>query len=89
MVLVGASGLRCFLKMAWRTTEDLDLSVAASAEDVTAALDSLQGWSQDPRLEHDPWNGEIPKSCSREFWPSGVDLVASVGRSNATDAIHY
>jgi len=52
IVLIGASGLRCFLKVSWRTTEDLDLSVAATVEDATAALDSLPGWSQDPRFEH-------------------------------------
>jgi len=52
MALVGASVLRCFLKMSWRTTEDLDLSVAATVEDATAALEDLPGWSQDPRFEH-------------------------------------
>jgi len=38
MVILGAAALRCFMSMAWRTTEDLDLTVAASIEDATAAL---------------------------------------------------
>ena len=33
MVVLGAAALRCFMPMAWRTTEDLDLTVAASIED--------------------------------------------------------
>lgn len=52
MVLVGASALRCFLQMSWRETEDLDLSIAATVEDAKAALTTLLGWSNDPRLEH-------------------------------------
>jgi predicted nucleotidyltransferase len=51
MVILGAGALRCFMPMSWRTTEDLDLSVAASIEDATAALSFLPGWSSDPRQE--------------------------------------
>ena len=38
MVVLGAAALRCSMPMSWRTTEDLDLTVAASIEDATAAL---------------------------------------------------
>ena len=47
MVLLGASALRCFLEMSWRTTEDLDLLVAASVAEALAALALLEGWVQD------------------------------------------
>ena len=51
MVILGAGALRCFMPMSWRTTEDLDLSVAASIEDATASLSKFPGWSSDPRQE--------------------------------------
>ena len=67
MVLLGASALRCFLEMSWRTTEDLDLLVAASVADALAALALLERWVQDPHREH--------------RWRSGsgiaVDIVAA------------
>jgi predicted nucleotidyltransferase len=52
MVLVGASSLRCFLPLHWRTSQDLDLSVATTVDDTAAALVTLPGWSRDPKLEH-------------------------------------
>jgi predicted nucleotidyltransferase len=55
IVVVGAAALRCFLNLSWRTTQDLDLSVASTIEDATSALDGLPGWSRDPRLEHRWW----------------------------------
>lgn len=51
MVVLGAAALRCFMPMSWRTTEDLDLTVAASIDDATAALSLFPGWSSDPRQE--------------------------------------
>ncbi len=51
MVVLGAAALRCAMPKSWRTTEDLDLTVAASIEDATAALSLLPGSSSDPRQE--------------------------------------
>lgn len=51
LVILGASALQCFMSLGWRKTQDLDLSVAARVEDVSAAVAQLPGWLPDPRQE--------------------------------------
>jgi predicted nucleotidyltransferase len=73
MVVLGAAALRCFMPMSWRTTEDLDLTVAASIEDATAALSLLQGWSSDPRQEQ-RWR--TPSGIAVDIVPASDDALA-------------
>lgn len=73
MVVLGAAALRCSLPRLWRTTEDLDLSVAASIEDVRAALSRLPGWSPDPRQEQ-RW--QSPAGIPVDIVPVGTDALA-------------
>ena len=73
MVVLGAAALRCFMPMSWRTTEDLDLTVAASIEDTTAALSFLPGWSSDPRQEQ-RWR--TPSGIAVDVVPASDEALA-------------
>ena len=73
MVILGAGALRCFMPMSWRTTEDLDLSVAASIEEATAALSLLPGWSSDPRQEQ-RWR--TPAGIAVDIVPASTEALA-------------
>jgi predicted nucleotidyltransferase len=73
MVVLGAAALRCSIPMSWRTTEDLDLAVAASIEDATAALSFLPGWSSDPRQEQ-RWR--TPSGIAVDIVPASDDALA-------------
>jgi predicted nucleotidyltransferase len=73
MVVLGAAALRCSMPMSWRTTEDLDLSVAASIEDASAALSLLPGWSSDPRQEQ-RWR--TPAGVAVDIVPASTEALA-------------
>jgi predicted nucleotidyltransferase len=73
MVVLGAAVLRCFMPMSWRTTEDLDLTVAASIEDATAALSKLPGWSSDSRQEQ-RWR--TPVGIAVDIVPASTEALA-------------
>jgi len=73
MVILGAAALRCFMPMIWRTTEDLDLTVAASIEGATASLSLLPGWSSDPRHEQ-RWR--TPAGIAVDIVPASDDALA-------------
>jgi len=73
MVILGAGALRCFMPMSWRTTEDLDLSVATSYENATAALSQLPGWSSDPRQEQ-RWR--TPAGVAVDIVPASDEALA-------------
>jgi hypothetical protein len=42
-VLVGAAALACQMEMCWRKTNDLDITVVADEEELTARLRGLAG----------------------------------------------
>jgi predicted nucleotidyltransferase len=73
LVVLGAAALRCAMPMSWRTTEDLDLTVAASIEDATAALSLLPGWFPDPRLEQ-RWR--TPTGIAVDIVPATAEALA-------------
>jgi predicted nucleotidyltransferase len=73
MVVLGAAALRCFMPMSWRTTEDLDLTVAASIEDATGALSLLPGWFSDTRQEQ-RWR--TPSGIAVDIVPASDDALA-------------
>jgi len=73
MVVLGAAALRCSMPMSWRTTEDLDLTVAASIEDATAVLSQLPGWSPDPRQEQ-RWR--TPVGIAVDIVPASDEALA-------------
>jgi predicted nucleotidyltransferase len=73
MVVLGAAALRCAMPMSWRTTEDLDLTVAASIEEATAALSQLPGWSSDPRQEQ-RWR--TPAGVAVDIVPASDEALA-------------
>jgi len=72
-VVVGASALRCHMPMSWRTSEDLDLSVAASVEDAVAAIARLSGWTPDPRQEQ-RWHS--PAGIAVDIIPASHEALA-------------
>ena len=49
-VLVGAAALACQMDMAWRKTNDLDLTVVADEAELAAELRGL-GWTRHERFE--------------------------------------
>jgi len=70
-VLIGAAALGCFLDMRWRSTADLDLTLAISLEEF---LDEslVPGWRRDRRMEH-RWyapGGEVV-----DIIPAGPELL--------------
>jgi len=73
MAILGAAALRCFMPMFWRTTEDLDLSVAASIEGAAAALSRFPGWSPDLRQEQ-RWR--TPDGIAVDIIPASADALA-------------
>ena len=72
-VVLGASALRCFMPMPWRTTEDLDLTVAANMDDATTALSALPGWTPDPRQEQ-RWR--TPSGIAVDIVPASREALA-------------
>lgn len=72
-ILVGASALRCFIEMSWRTTADLDLSVAASIKDASTALATLPGWSPHPKYEQ-RWLTD--RGIAVDIVPAGPEALA-------------
>jgi len=88
MVLLGASAIRCFLEMSWRTTEDLNLLVAARVADAVATLARLKGWVQDSHREQRWRSGSgiavdivpaDPEALTRGYidWPRSGKAVSS------------
>ncbi len=73
MVVLGAGALGCSIPMSWCTTEDLDLTVAASIEDATAALSLLPGWSSDSRQEQ-RWR--TPSGIAVDIVPASEEALA-------------
>jgi predicted nucleotidyltransferase len=72
-VVVGASAIRCHMPMSWRTSEDLDLSVAASVADAIAAIARLPGWTPDPRQEQ-RWHS--PAGIAVDIVPASPEALA-------------
>ena len=73
MVVVGASALRCHMPMGWRTSEDLDLSVALSLASAVAAIGRLPGWTQDPWQEQ-RWHS--PAGVAVDIVPASPEDLA-------------
>ncbi len=96
IALIGASALRLHYGAAFpRSTEDLDLTVAIDLASFPGALAKLEGWRQDPRLEHrwysregvkvdvvpaGSWSGVEPGSL---VWPGSGMLMSLVGLAHA------
>lgn len=72
VTLVGASALGCAMDMRWRTTYDLDVSVAISIKEYPAGLETLVGWSRHPALEHE-WLA--PQNIKVDIIPAGPELL--------------
>lgn len=69
-VLVGASAIHCHLP-GTRKTEDLDIAVAVSREDIQLKLRSLPGW-RPSRYEHE-WLG--PGDVRLDVLPASLELI--------------
>lgn len=52
IALVGALAVGCHIKVEHRKTNDLDLVVPVGTETLYGVLAALDGWTQDPKIEH-------------------------------------
>ena len=70
-VLVGAMALLCHFEK-WEGTRDLDLSVAASVDELESIASRLTGWKRDPRREHE-WTS--PGGVLVDLLPAGPEIL--------------
>jgi predicted nucleotidyltransferase len=71
--LIGASALACQIDLP-RRTDDLDISVSVSLDELAAELPRLQGWKRNPRREHQ-WLS--PAGIKVDVLPAGPSLLAA------------
>lgn len=57
--LIGASALACQIDLP-RQTDDLDMSVSVSIDEIAAGLPRLGGWKRHPKKEHE-WLSDEPR----------------------------
>ena len=88
-VVIGAAALGAWVDMRWRRTEDLDVTVAVSVEDLDASPLLAGGWRRDDR-EEQRWHAPGAKvdivPCSSAalaagevVWPRSGDRMSLVG----------
>jgi predicted nucleotidyltransferase len=70
--LIGASALACQINLP-RRTDDLDISVSVSLDELAAGLPRLEGWKRSPRKEHE-WLS--PAGIKVDVLPAGPSLLA-------------
>lgn len=71
--LIGASALACQIDLP-RSTDDLDISVSVSLDELAAGLLHLEGWKRNPRREHE-WLS--PAGIKVDVLPAGPSLLAA------------
>ena len=71
--LIGASALACQIDLP-RRTDDLDISVSVSLDQLAADLPRLEGWTVNPRHEHE-WRS--PVGIKVDILPAGPALLAA------------
>jgi len=72
--LIGAAAALAWRIDLRRSTNDLDISVSISVDEITATLAKLKGWRQDPRREHE-WLA--PGDIKVDVVPAGPTLLAA------------
>jgi len=72
-VLIGASALGAWVDMRWRRTEDLDVTVAVSAESLDDSPLLALGWSRDAR-EDQRWHAP---GATVDIVPCGAAAIAA------------
>jgi predicted nucleotidyltransferase len=70
--LIGASALACQIDLP-RRTDDLDISVSVSLDELAAGLLRLDGWRRNPTKEHE-WLS--PAGIKVDVLPAGPSLLA-------------
>lgn len=71
--LIGASALACQINLP-RRTDDLDISVSVSLDELAAGLPRLGGWRRNPKREHE-WLS--PAGIKVDVLPAGPSLLAA------------
>ncbi len=71
--LIGASALACQIDLR-RRTDDLDISVSVSLDELAAGLPRLAGWKGNPKKEHE-WLS--PAGIKVDVLPAGPSLLAA------------
>ena len=71
--LIGASALACQIALP-RQTDDLDISVSVSLDELAAGLRRLEGWKENPSKEHE-WLS--PAGIKVDVLPAGPSLLAA------------
>ena len=66
--------MRCHLGLGWRETQDLDVSVSVSLDELAARLERLPGLRQRPEREHE-W--QAPDGVRLDVLPAGPALLAA------------
>jgi len=97
-VVIGATAVGFHLDFCWRTTRDLDLSIAADIEECQEALENRPGWIRHERILH-AWTAPggvrvdiVPASVKalevgRIDWPDGSTMSAVGLRAAFVDAV--
>ena len=70
--LVGATALEVRLGLRWRTTQDLDLALEVTPEELSEGMETLVGWS---RVSEQRWRS--PEGVLVDLIPAGPELVAA------------
>jgi predicted nucleotidyltransferase len=71
--LIGASALACQIDLR-RQTDDLDISVSVSLDELAAGLPRLKAWKRNPEKEHE-WRS--PVGIKVDVVPAGPSLLAA------------
>lgn len=71
--LIGASALACQMDFN-RQTNDLDISVSVTLDEVATRLSTLTGWKRNPKKEHE-WRS--PAGIQVDVLPAGESLLAT------------
>jgi predicted nucleotidyltransferase len=71
--LIGASALACQIDLP-RKTDDLDISVSVSLDELAAGLPRLKRWKRNPKKEHE-WL--LPNGVKVDVLPAGPSLLAA------------
>ena len=79
-VLVGAMALDVWLSLRWRKTEDLDLALELTPEELSDGMAKLSGWSRQSELTHS--RSMSPEtSCPRCLSSHAASLRITMTRS--------
>ncbi len=71
-VLVGATALDVWLELRWRKTEDLDLALELTIEELASGMATLSGWS---RQSEQRWRS--PEGVLVDLIPADSELLAA------------